>query len=118
MYLCPSCREPTISFLRKWLSWREMPALCSSCHRGCAIAISDAGGIVVVAAVFITLSGFAAVAVQLAWVFVVGIAAATGFYFWRQHKAHLVAISDEETKAANRSAWAMLLLWLFPTFFN
>ena len=118
MYLCPSCREPTISFLHKWLSWREAPAMCSACHCGCAIAIADAAGIVVFAAVFVTLCGFAAVAVQSAWVVVAGILAATTFYFWRQHKAHLVAISEEETKTANRSAWAMLLLWLFPAFFS
>lgn len=118
MYRCPSCNEPTISFLRKWLSWRETPARCSSCKRGCAITIADAGGIVIVCAVFVTLCGFAAVAAHSSLPFVVGIVLAATFYFWRQHKAALVSISEEEIKTANRTFWAMVLLSLFPTFFS
>jgi ribosomal protein S27E len=118
MYACPSCNQRTISFAHKWLSWSYMPARCLSCKSGCAIATGDSGGILVVSAIVVTLFGFAAVAVQAVYPFVIGIVLACGFYFWRQHRAKLMVVTDAEAKTANRSAWVMCLLWLLPGFFS
>lgn len=118
MYACPRCRASTISFLHKWLSWSAQPARCSGCGRSCAIAIVDASGILVVAALLITGSGFAAIATHAYWPVVMGVLSATVFYFWRQHRARLVIVTEAESKAAKKSALAIFLCSLFPGLFG
>jgi hypothetical protein len=41
-----------------------------------------------------------------------------GYYFWCQHRAPLMIITQEETKTAKRSARLGLLALLFPSFFS
>jgi uncharacterized membrane protein len=66
----------------------------------------------------LTLCGFIAVAVHAAYPLLLGGVAVVAFYFWRQHRARLVVVSEAAAKLANRSAWAMLLLWIFPSLFS
>jgi hypothetical protein len=118
MYACPSCASRSITFLHKWLSWSAAPAKCSHCGAGCAIAIVDASGIAVAAALFVTFSGFVAVAVHAVYPLLAGVLLATGYYFWRQHRARLMPITAQETATARRSGWVALVAWLLPGFLS
>ncbi len=84
----------------------------------CAIAIVDASGILVLAVLLITVSGFAAVAIHAAWPVLAGLVSAIAFYFWRQHRAQLLIVTSEETEMAKKSAFALWLLSVFPGLFN
>lgn len=118
MYHCPSCRAQSITFMRKWLSWSASPARCRTCGKGCAIPIVDASETLAASAVVVTLCGFAAVAVQATYPLVLGLGVAVGYYFWRQHRAQLVPITEAELQTAKRSSWLALLVALFPGTFS
>jgi hypothetical protein len=118
MYACPSCASRCITFLHKWLSWSAAPAKCSHCGAACAISIDDASGIVVAAALFVTLSGFAAMAMHSIYPVLAGAFLAVGYYFWRQHRAPLMLITAQETATARRSGWIAILASLFPGFLS
>ena len=118
MYACPSCQQRKISFLRKWWSWPASPAQCPNCHSWSAIATVSASGTSVAAIVIVTLSGFAAVAVHSALPLLGGVTGAIAFYFWLQHRAALINVSEEEMKLAKRSNWLLFLAFLFPIFFS
>jgi uncharacterized iron-regulated membrane protein len=45
-------------------------------------------------------------------------ALAVAYYFWRQHRAPLMVITQEETRTAKRSSRLTLLALLFPSFFS
>jgi hypothetical protein len=47
-----------------------------------------------------------------------GLSVAAAYYFWRQHRAQLVPITDAELQTAKRSAWLALLIALFPGTFS
>lgn len=47
-----------------------------------------------------------------------GVLSATVFYFWRQHRARLVIVTEAESKAAKKSALAIFLCSLFPGLFG
>lgn len=118
LYYCPSCGAQSITFMRKWLSWAASPARCSACRKGCAIPIVDASGTLAASAVFVTLCGFAAVALQAIYPLLLGLSVAAAYYFWRQHRVQLVPVTDEELQTAKRSAWLALLVALFPSTFS
>ena len=84
----------------------------------CCIAIVNSAGIFAAAAVFITLSGFLAVVAHGFYPLGLGILLAVAFYFWRQHRAALVVVTDRENRTAKRSGWVMLLAALFPSLFG
>jgi hypothetical protein len=118
MYTCPSCKQATISYARKWLSWSAAPARCVECGESSAIAIADASGYLVASLVLVTLSGFAAVWVQGAWPLALGVSMAGVYYFWRQHTAPLLVVTGQEQRVASRSAWLGLLIAVFPSWFS
>ena len=118
MYPCPSCRSHSISFRRKWLSWSSLPAGCAVCGRASAIAIAESSGVLVAGLLVATLGGFAAVWLQTVGPLLVSMAIAAGYYFWRQHTAELVAVSEHEQAVAQRSAWVVLLASVFPAWFS
>lgn len=118
MYFCPSCHQKTIPFLRKWLSSASLPARCSNCEQECAILISNSADFVVMAAVLITLGGFAAVGLQSFWPLATGLTSAMGYYFWRQHTALLALVTAEEKRIARRSVAMEWLAVLLFSWFN
>lgn len=118
MYPCPGCQHRTIAFLRKWLSWPASPAKCNHCGASCCIATVDASGTLAAAAVFITLAGFAAVAAGAAYLLLLGLSLSFAFYFWRQHRAALIRVSEQEAAVAKRSGWLMFLAFVFPSLFS
>jgi uncharacterized membrane protein YuzA (DUF378 family) len=117
MYPCPHCQQPTIGFMRKWLSWRAAPAQCPKCTGCSCIAAGTASAILATCAVVATLVGFAAAALQAVYPLILGGAGIAVFYAWCQHRAKLLRISEAEQKSARRPALVMLLLVFFPGFF-
>ena len=69
-------------------------------------------------AILVTLSGFAAIWAQAAWLFVLGVTAAIAYYFWCQHAARLSVVTEKELKVAKRSALLGLLMAAFPAWFG
>jgi hypothetical protein len=104
--------------MHKWLSWSAAPARCRACGAQSAIAVVDASGILVGATVLVTACGFVAAAVHAAYPLLIGMALAVAHYFWRQHRAALMVITQEETRTAKRSARLTLLALVFPSFFS
>lgn len=118
MYSCPSCGKPALTFLKKWLSWSACPARCHECGKVCAISIADSSLYLVISTVMLTVSGFAAVWLHSVLPLLAGALVSVGHYFWRQHTAPVVVVSEEENTVAKRSAVLGLLLALFPSFFS
>jgi hypothetical protein len=118
MYACPSCSSSSIAFVAKWLSSSAAPAECHTCGKQCAIAIVDASGTVAASALLITACGFIAVALHSVFPLLTGVVLAVAFYFWRQHKAPLFAVTQAEAQNAKRSAWLSCLMMLFPSMFS
>jgi 4-hydroxybenzoate polyprenyltransferase len=83
-----------------------------------AIGTIDSGGILAVAAVIATLSGFVAAALKSVYPMFLGLILSAVYYIWRQHRAKLIRISDDEFKLAKRSSTLMLLAALFPSLFS
>lgn len=118
MYQCPSCERETISFLRKWWSSSAAPATCSNCGSRWAIATIDASGILVAATLVVTVGGLSAALARSGYPLLLAACAAVLYYFWKQHRAKLVRISEKEFKAAKRSSALMLLAAVFPSLFG
>jgi hypothetical protein len=118
MYQCPNCERETVSFLRKWWSSAAAPATCAICGSRSAITSVDASGILVGATVVVTLCGFLAAVVRSGYPLLLGVCAAVFYYFWMQHCASLVHISEREFKTARRSNALMLLAAVFPSLFG
>lgn len=118
LYTCPSCHQASIPFRRKWLSWPSSPARCSACGRASAIAISQASGTLVLAALFVTLSGFASVRLCAAWPLMSGCTVALLWYFWVQHKSPLSVGTEQAHQTARRGVWIALIASMFPHWFH
>jgi len=116
MYACPSCHEPTIGYFRKWLSYPAIPARCSRCGAYSHSYRLSRGVGVVVAAVVVTLCGFAAIAVHSAVPLLLGLAISLMFYAWHWHRVQLELLSPEAVAAARAGESAFGLLALIAVF--
>jgi Zn-dependent protease len=99
---CPHCQAPSISGAEKWLASPAYPAQCKACGAGSFVPASTSGTAVIGACIVLTLSGFAAVRFQAAWLFALGALAAFALYVavWRRVK--LVATSLRHSHTAKR----------------
>ena len=70
------------------------------------------------AAVLVTLFGFAAAAVKSVLPLLLGLCLVALHYFWQQHRAKLIRISDEEFRLAKRTNTLMLCAAIFPSLFG
>jgi 4-hydroxybenzoate polyprenyltransferase len=118
MYQCPSCAGRSITFMHKWLASSAAPARCNRCGCGSAIAIVDASGTLVAATLLITASGFVAAAVNAVYPLALGAVLAVAYYFWRQHRAQLRIVPQQETATAKRSGWVAFLALIFQGFLS
>lgn len=110
MYACPNCRSSTIGFISKWRSRPALPVMCRACGAHACIATVDASAALALAAVLVTLSGFASVALGTLLPLASGLAVAVAWYVWRQHRAALVRVSKQELANARRSDWLTMLI--------
>jgi hypothetical protein len=113
MYKCPTCSASNISFFRKWLSYPALPAYCKAC-KSYSHAQRTSGGVgVVVAALVITVFGFAAAALQSGWPLLLGIAIALAYNVWRVDSLQLEPLSPELVSTARKTesmSWIILLI--------
>jgi len=105
MYLCPSCQQRTITFLRKLWNGPALPATCHSCGKQCHIPTSRGNNVAVALILFVMACGFAAAALKSALLLLIGVFLvflALLFRIWRWHLAELRNISLQEVASAKK----------------
>jgi hypothetical protein len=118
MYSCPSCNAQSIGYFRKWLSYPTLPAHCKACGSYSYAQRSSGGVGLVVAAVVITASGFAAAALHSSWPLLVGVSAAVAFYLRHWHQVKLEPLLPEQVALARRTEGLGLVALLLATLSN
>jgi hypothetical protein len=110
MYTCPECRLQGIRTLAKWWSWPAAPAKCRHCNSLFTSPVRESGIHTVIAAIAITLSGFASIALHSAWPVWLTICACFAAFGVKWHQQSLLPLSPAQVSAWRRAEGAGVVL--------
>ena len=118
MYTCPACLQQGMRTLAKWWSWPSVPAKCRHCGSLFTSPVRESGVQTVVAAVSLTLAGFASIALQSAWPISLAAGASLAAFVIKWHQQPLLSLSPAQVSAWRRTEGAGVLLVAFTFFFQ
>ena len=103
----------------KWLSSPSNPAKCQRCNGLSYVAASRASDILLLATLWLIVSGLTAALVSAAWPLICGILSGIAYYSWHWYRTELIATDPETTaKTQVRHTILNVLALLFSSLWS
>lgn len=109
LHSCPHCRQAGIGIVTKWLSSPAMPAQCRHCGGLSYVAAGRSADILLLATLWLMVSGLLAALLGAAWPLLAGALASLVVYCRHWQRASLTA-TDAKTCAQTEQRHAILNL--------